>query len=153
MDRYPRSRSRRLILLAALTASAVVTSAMGLVSRRPVTANEQSTPAAAAAPPAGAGAGPTKAGERLREGTRLVDVSGTFTPVGADGVTFSPDGGKDAYRLLQNLALERISRTLEEQRVPGRWIVSGLITEYRGANYLLVTKAQLQSADTPASGP
>lgn len=91
-------------------------------------------------------------GERLREGTRLVDVVGTFQAIGADGITFSPRGSKDSYRVLENLALERIGRAMDETRGARQWVVSGLITEYRGANYLLVSKAVMQ-AEEPADAP
>lgn len=94
--------------------------------------------------------GAKKATERLREGTRLIDTPGTFVSLGADSVTFSPSGSKDAYRVLENLALQRISQQLDENRGPRQWIVSGLITEFRGSNYLLVSKAivQLQEGDS-----
>jgi hypothetical protein len=87
--------------------------------------------------------GNTKPTERLREGTRLTDVSGTFQSIGNDNVSFSPGGNKDSFRVLENLALQRIGQVLDENRGPRQWIVSGLITEYRGSNYLLVTKAQI----------
>ncbi|MCL6508160.1 MAG: hypothetical protein K6T59_14180 [Bryobacteraceae bacterium] len=87
-------------------------------------------------------------GERLREGTRLVDVVGTFQPVGADGISFSPRGSKESYRVLENLALERIARALDESRGTRLWVVSGLITEYRGANYLLISKAVMQADES-----
>jgi hypothetical protein len=94
--------------------------------------------------------GGKKTSERLREGTRLNDVHGAFVALGADSVTFAPTGGKDAYRVLENLALQRVSQQLDENRGPRQWIVSGLITEFRGSNYLLVTKAvvQLQDGDS-----
>jgi hypothetical protein len=104
-------------------------------------------------PPAAAPAnGQTKPSERLRENTRLVDVAGTFQAIGGDSVAFQPSGGKDSLRVLENLALERISRSLEDNR-GSKWTVSGLVTEYRGSNYLLVTKAvtQQQEADAAAS--
>jgi hypothetical protein len=97
-----------------------------------------------------AATGGARFGERLREGTRLVDVVGTFQPVGADGITFSPQGSKESYRVLENLALERIARALDESRGVRLWVVSGLITEYRGSNYLLVSKAVMQ-ADEPGT--
>jgi hypothetical protein len=93
----------------------------------------------------------TKSSERLREGTRLSDVPGTFQSVGGDSISFSPgNGSKDSYKVLANLALERISRTLDENRGAKQWIVSGVITEFRGANYLLVTKAVVPSQDGDA---
>ena len=72
-----------------------------------------------------------KLGERLREGTRLNDVPGSFSSAG-DRVTFHPDGGKgESYRLLENLALERISRELGRLAARSNWTVSGMVTEYR----------------------
>lgn len=93
---------------------------------------------------------PTKPAERLREGTRLTDVQGSFVSIGADSVTFSPKDSKDSYRVLENLALQRIALQLDENRGQRQWIVSGTITEFRGANYLLVSKAvvRLQEGDT-----
>jgi hypothetical protein len=93
-----------------------------------------------------------KLGERLREGTRLNDVPGSFQFAG-DRVTFHPDGGKgEAYKLLENLAMERISSELGRSRGTPNWTVSGMVTEYRNTNYLLVTKAVVKSAgETPSS--
>jgi hypothetical protein len=98
------------------------------------------------------GAGKAKGTDRLREGTRLIDVVGSFQSVGGDSVSFSPGGNKDSFRVLENLALERVSRTLDENRGTRQWVVSGTITEYRGSNYLLLTKAvvQLHEGDTAA---
>jgi hypothetical protein len=91
--------------------------------------------------------------ERLREGTRLTDVVGTFQSIGNDNVSFSLGGNKDSFRVLENLALQRINQVLDENRGPRQWIVSGLMTEYRGSNYLLVTKAviDLKEGDSAAS--
>ena len=71
----------------------------------------------------------------------MTDVVGTFQSVGNDNVSFSLGGNKDSFRVLENLALQRINQVLDENRGPRQWIVSGLITEYRGSNYILVTKA------------
>jgi hypothetical protein len=100
-------------------------------------------------------AGSSKPVERLREGTRLTDVLGTFQSIGNDNVSFAlgGNGNKDSFRVLENLALQRINQVLDENRGPRQWIVSGLITEYRGNNYLLVTKAviDLKEGDSAAS--
>jgi hypothetical protein len=101
------------------------------------------------ASPSSASAPAGKPADRLREGTRLVDVPGTFASIGADRVTFSPAGGRDSYRVLENLALQRVGQSLEENQGSRQWIVSGMITEYRGSNYLLVTKAVTDSAASP----
>src|SRR5262245_7865833 len=89
--------------------------------------------------------------EKLREGTRLTDELGGFSRVG-ERVSFSPAGSREPLRCLENLALERISRAIDESQGQRQWVVSGLITEFRGANFLLVTKAviQLQEGETAA---
>jgi hypothetical protein len=107
--------------------------------------------------PASPAAGPRrpdeeKLGERLREGTRLTDVSGSFQIAG-DRISFHPDGGKgESYRVLENLALERVDRFLGQARGTPTWTVSGVITEFRGTNYLLVAKAMVRTVgDGPAT--
>jgi len=77
---------------------------------------------------------------RLREGTRLTDVNGKFEVAG-DRVSFSATESTDSLRVLENLALERIRRVLGENRATPEWTISGTITEYNGANFLLLSKA------------
>jgi hypothetical protein len=93
-----------------------------------------------------------EAGERLREGTKLIDVVGAFDFSG-ERAAFHPDGSRDSFRVLENLALERISRILSEGRGPRQWTVSGLITEFRGTNYLLVQKAVIRTDDLHRPAP
>jgi hypothetical protein len=142
-------------LAALVVALGVVTFAIGQNRESPGSAANPTgnLPAAANAPlPAATSNGANKPTERLRENTRLVDVVGTFQAIGGDSVAFQPSGGKDSLRVLENLALERISRSLEDNR-GSTWIVSGLVTEFRGSNYLLVTKfvSQQQQADSSAN--
>ena len=90
-----------------------------------------------------------KLGERLREGTRITDVTGSFQ-FSSDRVSFHPDGKGDkgeSFRVLENLALERINRELGQARGILQWTVSGMVTEFRGNNYLLVTKAMVKTGD------
>jgi hypothetical protein len=94
-----------------------------------------------------------KASERLREDTRLTDLVGTFQAIGGDSVTFTPGppgGNRDSFRVLENLALQRVGQVLDEPNKGTRlWMISGVVTEYRGANYLLLKKAvQLQEGET-----
>jgi hypothetical protein len=84
------------------------------------------------------------AGERQREGSRLTDVSGRFELAG-DRIMFYPAGGRESYRLLENLALERVGQVLTESRAKQEWTVSGTLTEFRGANYLLLSKAVIKA--------
>ena len=94
----------------------------------------------------------TKSSERLREGTKLIDVTGTFQSAGPDNISFLANGNKESFRALPNLALQRVSQSLEENRALRQWTISGTITEFRGANYLLITKAVIQLSDTDAAG-
>jgi len=50
---------------------------------------------------------------------------------------------------LENLNLERIARAVADNPVTLEWKVTGTITEYRGANFLLVTRATLISGNRP----
>jgi hypothetical protein len=95
--------------------------------------------------PRSASPAPHSITQRQREGTALVDVPGYFKLTG-DRATFFPSGSDAHYMGLENLNLERIATAISDipEQIP--WIVSGTITEYRGANYLLVTKAILQNA-------
>jgi hypothetical protein len=102
--------------------------------------------------------GATKVGQRAREGSLLGDETGSFEFVG-ERIIFVPAGGRESLRVLENLALERIVRELGDARDQRNWVVSGVLTEFKGANYLLVTKAMLATpagavpqASRPAAG-
>jgi hypothetical protein len=85
--------------------------------------------------------------ERAREGTRLVRQLGKFKTTG-DRLTFQLAESDRQYLGLENLALERIGKLLldrQEQADKLQWEVTGVFTEYRGTNYLLVTHAVLKS--------
>lgn len=87
----------------------------------------------------------TRSSERQREGTKLTDVSGRFEFSG-DRVTFHPANEREHYRVLENLALERVGQVLGETRAKHEWTISGVLTEYRGVNYLLLNKAVIRPA-------
>lgn len=84
-------------------------------------------------------------GKRLREGTRLIDVEGRFDTNGDRWAFFRADTD-ESYKVLENLALERIHKVLEETRASDKpqWIISGTMTEFGGANFLLVSKAVIK---------
>jgi hypothetical protein len=86
---------------------------------------------------------------RWREGSRLIDKLGYFKVAG-DRATFVSSDGKLKFDGLENLAIERISRTIGDSPDPLEWSISGIITECRGANYLLVTQAVLKTKATRA---
>ena len=81
---------------------------------------------------------------RLREGAMLVDELGRFEAAG-ERLCFVPSKGDSRYLVLENLNLERVAQAVGENVDARQWSVSGTITEYRGSNYLLVTRAILKS--------
>jgi hypothetical protein len=86
---------------------------------------------------------PAEAPSRLREG-EAIDTIGKLELSG-DRATFYPQGSQASLRVLENLALERITRVLSETRDERLWVVSGTVTEYRGGNYILIHKAVQQA--------
>lgn len=90
------------------------------------------------------------AGQRLREGVTLSNVAGAFQDSG-DRVAFHPADGQGPFLVLENLMLERVER-IRDETGNGDWIVTGVLTEYGGHNYLLLQRAVV--AGEPAkSGP
>ncbi|MEX0939685.1 MAG: hypothetical protein WDZ59_17610 [Pirellulales bacterium] len=78
--------------------------------------------------------------DRFREGAALVDRTGYFT-VSGDRAMFETSDGKHRFIGLENLNLERIVRMINENPERVEWSVTGTVTEYRGANYLLIRRA------------
>jgi hypothetical protein len=83
--------------------------------------------------------------DRVREGTKWQNERGVFTLVG-DRVTFTRHGQN--YTVLENLNLERVVKTIEENRTVTdadtlEWNVDATVTEFRGANFVLVTRSVL----------
>lgn len=98
------------------------------------------SPAKGEVPAAGAAA-PTN---RVREGTRLADRQGSFKITG-EGVTFFSSDGELRLSGLQNLAMERVARVLRESHSEPEWLVTGVVTEYEGGNFLLLQRAILKT--------
>jgi len=86
---------------------------------------------------------------RLREGTVLENQLGHFEVTG-DRFTFYSDDGAQRYVMLENQGLERVSRLVGDGPTALLWNVDGEITEFRGANFLMLRRAVLKSA---ASSP
>src|SRR5688572_19810738 len=85
-----------------------------------------------------------EATDRLREGTRFDGAMGTFKATGDRWTFFTADGTR-RFGVLENLALERVERTIRENSHAVEWNISGVITEHNGINYLLVTRAVLKT--------
>ncbi len=111
--------------------------------------SETSNSGAAASPAnpvdaAAARASRRAASARLREGTEIREVLGQFIQV--DGrFEFVSSDGIYRLRMLENLALERASRKVDESAQGVMWSVSGIVTEYQGGNYLLVKRIIVDS--------
>lgn len=125
-----------------------------------VNCSEAETPLSAAPPNAAFAAAPPRMSrpaadgkeERLREGMKITQIVGRFEAAG-EQVTFIRGDGKESLRALQNLALERIVQSIQEERGRYQWVVSGVITEFRGANYLLITRAVISGRDQSTANP
>ena len=84
--------------------------------------------------------------QRRREGD-LFQGPGRFESTG-DRITFYSEQDDEVFRVLENLALERIARILEDPSGLGasrKWGVTGVVTEYQGSNYLLIERAILKA--------
>lgn len=91
----------------------------------------------------GTGSSTQSEGERIREGTLLVDRPGQFLR-SAGRLTFQTLDD-ERFIALENLALERVAQQIQDDPEPLEWSVSGMVTEYSSANYLLVTRAVLRA--------
>lgn len=86
---------------------------------------------------------------RLREGTTLSNRGGHFKQDG-DGAIFVTEDDLELVAL-PNLNLERVVRTLKgsDEAESIRWSVNGVVTEFNGRNFLLISRAVYKSASPP----
>jgi hypothetical protein len=77
-------------------------------------------------------------------GEELVDQLGQFSMAGDRWVFVTAD---KKYRFigLENLTLQHVAKSVEGHSTQLPWLVSGTVTEYRGAYYLLLSRAQVKS--------
>jgi hypothetical protein len=80
----------------------------------------------------------------VREGTQLVDEPGQFIAV-ANRLTFVSSSGVN-FMGLENLNLERVGKIVGTSSESVDWFVTGTVTEYQGANYLLISRARRKAA-------
>lgn len=90
------------------------------------------------------GADDQKKDHLIREGATLEAELGEFSEWG-ERIRFRLKDEKISYVAVENLALERIANVLAENTTARTWSVSGVFTEYRGDNYLIVTRAALKA--------
>lgn len=80
----------------------------------------------------------------LREGDHLEQRAGRFKASGNRLVFELAEKSADGvskFFVLENLNLERVARVIDADPEPIDWTVSGVITEFRGANYLSLKEA------------
>lgn len=76
----------------------------------------------------------------MREGTLLTDVKGRFRKQG-ERFQFIEDGSNKSYKCLENLSLQRIDASQQDDDRKVAWIVSAKVTEFKGENFLVLEKA------------
>lgn len=109
------------------------------------TAEGTTSPADHPAENAAAPSLPRRGGAHLREGTEIRDVAGRLHLV--DGrYEFVSSDGRQRLRMLENLALERAARKSGDSPHSLSWKVTGVVTEFEDANYLLVRRIVVEDA-------
>jgi len=86
-------------------------------------------------------------GKIVLEGVRLHDELGEFK-VRGDRAIFISNDGKLQFSGLENRNLERIVRKIADNPSQLTWAVTGMVTEYKSTNYLLITHAVIKSRST-----
>ena len=76
----------------------------------------------------------------MREGTLLTDVKGRFRKQG-ERFQFIEDGSNKSYKCLENLSLQRIDASQQDDDRKVAWIVCAKVTEFKGENFLVLEKA------------
>ena len=82
---------------------------------------------------------------RKREGAAF--SSEGYVQFTGERLTFISEDGQERLVLLENLALDRLSRTIRDTNLKTRWKVFGTITEYQGSNFLFLNRAVLVHRD------
>lgn len=76
----------------------------------------------------------------MREGAKLQSVVGTVTQSGQRWSFITEQ--KRSYRLLENLTLQRLIRSIQRDAEDRRWVVDGQVTEFMDENFLLLSRTQ-----------
>lgn len=77
----------------------------------------------------------------LREGTTINKAPVTCRASG-DRLQIMFSDYRRRMSVLENLAAQRILKAVIEDSHDTSWVVSGTVTEFKGRNYLLITRAQ-----------
>ena len=76
----------------------------------------------------------------LREGTPLVDVKGRFRWQG-ERFQFMEEGSNKSFKCLENLSLQRVDASQQDDDRKVIWLVTAKVTEFKGENFLVLEKA------------
>ena len=86
-----------------------------------------------------------------REGNR-VELLGTFQGGGIEAISFRPQKSEHSYRVLENLALQRVAKVLavNKRRL---WQITAEVTEFENSNYLLLRRVVVKGKlNEPSAG-
>lgn len=83
-------------------------------------------------------------GNGYREGAVIERILGQFEQQGGR-IVFVAQGG-ERFTALENLNLQRVAEKLQLEAGTLSWSISGHVTEYSGARYLLISRAQARRA-------
>jgi hypothetical protein len=76
----------------------------------------------------------------LREGAMLADIKGRFKKQG-ERFVFTEEATNKSYKCLENICLQRIALSQQDDDRKVFWLVSAKITEFNNENFLLVEKS------------
>ena len=88
--------------------------------------------------------------QRQREGTPLRAARGRFLEIGPRWAFAASTEGR-TYRVLENLALDRVVTAIRRDAGDDQWSVDGVITEFSGENYLLISRVRRATAESTAN--
>ena len=84
--------------------------------------------------------------KRIREGMTFQGIRGFFRQTGSRTTLYTVDEN-DRFVCLENLNLERILKAIEEKPERSVWKIDGTYTEFRGENFVLITRAVISPED------
>jgi hypothetical protein len=84
--------------------------------------------------------------KRTREGTTFQGKRVFFRQTGNRTTLYTIDSN-ERFVCLENLNLERILKSIEENPDQGTWKIDGVFTEFRGENYVLIQRSVISPTD------
>lgn len=76
----------------------------------------------------------------MREGAAMNDIKGKFRKVG-DRYCFTEDGSNVTYKCLENIGLQRVAASIQNEDRKLVWLITAKVTEFNEENFLLLEKA------------